>query len=881
MKPTEEPGNDDLKPFDIPGLAGGMAHPRESDLTDQSAGLDADFARLVESVTHRLQSGEAIDERQLAREYPQWSADLRSLLPTLRGLAELKGMAESLTPRTSEVVSREPGRLLGAYRIIREIGRGGMGVVYEAEQRALGRRVAIKILPLAAAIDPRTAERFQLEARVIGLLQHPRIVSIYEVGRVEEIPYYSMQYVDGGSLADLLAELRGSDRSLQPTSLDRSSSLVEGLVSGCESTTLEGLSTGLSTATTEAEPDKASPRRIIETPAYYRAVARLGVHVAEALGYAHSQGVIHRDIKPANLLLDRSGSVWVADFGMADIQGDAGLTMTGDLPGTLRYMSPEQAQGKRALVDRRTDVYSLGATLYELLTLNRLVHGTDRQEIFRGIIDGEPTPIRRLNPAIPIDLAKVVAKSISREPSGRYETAEQFADDLKRFLNGLPIQARPIGRLARTARWARRNPIPSTLAASLCLALILGFAGVTWSWREAVRERGLHEAAETEAREQAAIAQSINRFLLEKVLGKASPENNPDSANLTLLEVLDQAASDVGTSFPGQPRTEAEIRLTVGRAYHGLGQYSKSESHLRIASQLFRQEMGETGVGTLESDSELGHILSHQGRFEEAERLLVRTTQEAERALGHGSLKSLTALEYLAQLELDQGRFASAEQKFRSCLTEALKAPVRNDELVFSTLNNLGLSLVRQKKFKEASNIFEDLIVASKRIRGIKHPGTISALNNQGTILEQQGDYARAEPIFRECLELNCQSVGPKHRSTLVVQHNLAKVLQGLGRLDESEKLFRDCMASQQQCLGKESPDSLFTMGALASLLRQRGQLDEAEALLRSCLESQTRLFGADHPSVRQSQKRLNNLLAERAKTSTPEPHLEASSKPK
>ena len=204
---------------------------------------------------------------------------------------------------------------------------------------------------------------------------------------------------------------------------------------------------------------------------------------------------------------------------MADIQGDAGLTMTGDLPGTLRYMSPEQAAGKQALIDRRTDIYSLGATLYELLTLQPAIVGSDRAELIRRIAEEEPEPIRRLNPAVPVDLATIVAKSLSKEPAKRYETALQLADDLNRYLDGRPIAARPVGPFGRSWRWCRRKPVQASLGGALVLALVVGFTGITWNWLKA-------QAAEKRAIAQAAKADAINAFLIDKLLGQASPNNN-------------------------------------------------------------------------------------------------------------------------------------------------------------------------------------------------------------------------------------------------------------------------------------------------------------------------------------------------------------------
>ena len=415
-------------PFEAPSTALPSSNPRH----DASGGgeLDAEFAKLVESVTRRLQLGEVVDEETLADDHPDWGDTLRGLIPALRELAALGRVLDGDDPGNSPLDRAiEGGRVFGDFRIVREVGRGGMGIVYEAEQVPLGRRVALKILPRVAAMDPRAVQRFQIEAQVAGWLQHPRIVPVHDVGVVQDAPFFAMQYIEGGSLADLITSLRGldgggPDSTPGPSRGGVIGSLAVGVLSGRFAPSRDGTEGGRQAPGLDSSSGPLDPAHAlsIRTRTYVRTAARLGIQVADALEYAHGQGVVHRDIKPANLLLDRRGDLWVADFGMADVQGDAGLTVTGDLPGTLRYMSPEQALGKRALVDRRTDVYSLGATLYELLTLRPAVAGADRREIFRRIADEEPTPIRRLNPAVPVDLATILAKAMSKDPPRRYET---------------------------------------------------------------------------------------------------------------------------------------------------------------------------------------------------------------------------------------------------------------------------------------------------------------------------------------------------------------------------------------------------------------------------------------------------------------------------
>jgi eukaryotic-like serine/threonine-protein kinase len=356
-------------------------------------------------------------------------------------------------------------RDFGDFRIVREIGRGGMEIVYEARQVAIERRVALKALPLAAAMDPRALQRFQLEAHVAGFCSistSRRSMRSAWSGRCRSTRCSSSR---GGSLADLIVELRGlgdhgAVHGANPSAnigSDLALSLLLGKLAVREART-DHDNHGEATTPTADEPGSSAPRSI-RGRSYVRTVVQLGIQAAQALGYAHERRVIHRDVKPANVLLDRRGDLWVADFGMADVQGDAGLTLTGNLPGTLRYMSLEQNIGKRALVDRRTGIYSLGATLYKMLSLQPAVAGTDRQEIIHRIAEIEPEPLRRLNPTVPIDLATIVSKALSKEPRNRYNTARQLAGDLGRFLDRRPTLARPIGPISRSWRWCRREPV--------------------------------------------------------------------------------------------------------------------------------------------------------------------------------------------------------------------------------------------------------------------------------------------------------------------------------------------------------------------------------------------------------------------------------------
>jgi serine/threonine protein kinase len=289
-----------------------------------------------------------------------------------------------------------------------------MGVVYEAEQISLSRRVALKVLPFAATMDPRQLERFHNEARAAAGLHHTNIVPVYSVGCERGVHFYAMQLIEGRPLSDFIRQFQQDAGRKGPSpaaSADRTTAYAPPGAAPCADTPPAARHSTLS----------AGPARGRE---YFRRVAEWSVQAAEALDHAHQTGVVHRDVKPANLLVDASGRLWVADFGLAHIQhGDAGLTLTGDLVGTLRYMSPEQALAQRVVIDHRTDVYSLGATLYELLTLRPVFDGADRQELLRQIAFEEPKPPRRVNKAVPAELETIVLKALEKNPADRYATA--------------------------------------------------------------------------------------------------------------------------------------------------------------------------------------------------------------------------------------------------------------------------------------------------------------------------------------------------------------------------------------------------------------------------------------------------------------------------
>ncbi|AGA28355.1 protein kinase domain-containing protein [Singulisphaera acidiphila] len=454
---------------------------------DSDTDIDSAIVEWAAELAERVRAGEQVDLSTLAVEHPERAEVLRRLLPAIKAMAR---HARSLAGRRPSASFPGGRRTLGEFQFVREIGRGGMGVVYEAIQSPLNRSVALKVLPVVAASDPRQFERFQLEARAAACLRHPHIVPVFGVGCEDEVPYYAMQFIEGRSLAEILLALRSLEGLAVPDG-DRHDPGPDALALAL-ATDLTRLPHGLPTpeTPTTGAPKSDSPVTPTGLPeptatrcrAYPRTIAGLGLQVAKALEHAHESRVIHRDIKPGNLLLDGRGHLWVSDFGLARFLGDARLTQSGDLMGTLRYMSPEQALGRHVVIDGRTDVYSLGVTLYELLTLRAAFEGTDRADILQALARGEPTAPRRLNAAVPRDLETIVLKAMAREPADRYQTARDLAADLARFLDGRPITARRPSLVDRTAKLAARNRgivIAVTLLSALALIGLVG--GLAWS----------------------------------------------------------------------------------------------------------------------------------------------------------------------------------------------------------------------------------------------------------------------------------------------------------------------------------------------------------------------------------------------------------------
>ena len=426
-----------------------------------TAGPDSEAAlleRALEEYHDAVDSKEYFDLEVFLANYPTIADKLNRCIQSL-------GIIKQLTPKPNLAPHSEEPRFttLGDFRIVRELGRGGMGIVYEAEQISLTRRVALKVLPFAATLGSNNLQRFKNEARAAAMLKHSNIVSVFSVGCERGVHYIAMELIEGCSLAAYV------DASLSNEFKPSGNADGSGGNSRAQSPTVVDEGAGTTKWT----------RR------HYHHFAQRAAEIADALQFAHQTGIVHRDIKPSNLLVDREGSVHVSDFGLAQIQTDSELTLTGDLLGTLRYMSPEQISGT-GVVDHRTDVYSLGLTLYELLAKHPAHRESNRNKLARLILEEHPQSLRLVDDTIPRDLETIVFRAISKDREDRYQTCQDFADDLRSFAGNRPIRARRPSRLRRAWKWTIRNPWVATCLAAAFLILFVGVASTSWQLRRAV-----------------------------------------------------------------------------------------------------------------------------------------------------------------------------------------------------------------------------------------------------------------------------------------------------------------------------------------------------------------------------------------------------------
>ncbi len=637
-----------------------------------NSSLDRDpVEELAEQFLQRRRRGEAVSVAGYAKEHPHLAQRIRDLFPTLLLMEQLKPDSTSTHAAGGALVPSDHGERLerlGDFHILREIGRGGMGVVYEAEQESLGRRVALKVLPPGWIGSPMRLQRFHREAQAAARLHHTNIVPIFGVGQQDGIHYFVMQFIPGQGLDRVLAAMSlqtirstavpceqcgGPHEADEPcgtfSATDAAQMLLTGPLTGDSTSAVES-------RTPEPQAVRAATSSASTDRRYWRSVSRIGVQVAEALEYAHRQGTLHRDIKPANLLLDNRGTVWIADFGLAKLADFDDLTRSGDMVGTLRYMAPEQLQGNS---DARSDVYSLGLTLYELLTLRPAFDEKDRRRLIRQVAQEEPPRPRKLNPDIPRDLETIVVKAIACDPGHRYQTAGELAADLKCFLEDRPIRARRTTPIGRLWRWCRRNRAVAALAGT-ALALLVTVAVVAsagYMRTNQALERAEAERTRTRAeRERAEANLRLATKAFEDIFSKVAADPvaqipdrdeddewsepvwehaiSPKDAALleSMLKFYDQFAQQNHADVKLQKETARAYRR-MGDIQRRLGQYEKAETAFRHALATYQRlvEASPQNADCLTAIAaiynELGVVSRNTGRYPEAREFHVQAQE--------------------------------------------------------------------------------------------------------------------------------------------------------------------------------------------------------------------------------------------------------------
>jgi non-specific serine/threonine protein kinase/serine/threonine-protein kinase len=838
---------------------------------------EASLDLLIEELAGKFQAGEALDMEAFLADHPQHADRLRQLWPTLEALARLGPSLGPDGPVTISPADPTPNTL-GDFRILREIGRGGMGIVYEAMQVSLNRHVALKVLPFAATMDARHLQRFKNEAQAAAQLHHTNIVPVHYVGCERGVHFYAMQFIEGSSLAEVIADCRLRIADLKKEAGTKTKPLApppaDAAATGpyAPEPARESAIRNPQSAMAVTPPIAAlSTIRSTTDATYYRTVAELGIQAAEALDFAHEHGIMHRDIKPANLLVDADSRLWVTDFGLAQVQGDARMTMTGDLVGTLRYMSPEQALAKRVVVDHRTDVYSLGATLYELLTLEPAFTGTDRQELLRQIAFEEPRPARRVNRTIPAELETIVLKALEKNPADRYATAKELADDLRRFVTDEPIRAKRPGVVQRLRKWGRRHQAAVAAALAFLVLAVLVLAGSTvWVWKAANAEKAAKETAQKRL-EQIEKANDILGSIFRRLNPRAEEKGGP-ALRVQLGERLDEAAKLLEGETVGDALTVARLQDVLGTSLRALGHYEKARPLLEKASQTREARLGAGHPDTLASKSNLGNLYYQEGKYERAETLLLKLVQTRADKLGTDHADTLESKSNLAVVYGDQGKHERAETLLLEVLqTLAAKFGADHPDSLHSK-QELAVLYQRQGKYERAEPLFREVLQMRTAKLGADHPDTLTIKNNLGALYLYWEKYELAEPLFQEALQGCTAKLGADHPYTLISKNNVALLYYNQRKYEQAEPLYRDVVQAETAKRGADHQSTLTSKRNLAELYSVQGKSEQAEALHQEVLQASIAKLGADHPDTLTSKNMLGLLYWNQGKYERAEP---------
>jgi len=701
-----------------------------------------------------------------------------------------------------------PVTQIGDYRILRLLGEGGMGTVYLAEQLHPRRAVALKVVR-AGFVTPALLRRFEFESQVLARLHHPGIAQVFEAGVLdsagESRPFFAMEFVEGVTL-DVFARAHSVE---------------------------------------------------------IRALVEVMAKIADAVHHAHQKGVIHRDLKPGNVLIDGSGQPKVLDFGVAratdaDLQAATMQTDVGQLVGTLPYMSPEQIVGDPHALDTRTDVWSLGVMLYEMVT-GRLPFDFARvtfAEAARMVRDDPVPAARSLASWLPIDLGTIVHKALEKDRDRRYASANDFASDLRAYLDDRPIMARPPSRTYHFVKFVRRN---RTLTAAL------GVTGLSLVAATAISSAGLRraDAARVEAERESTRKSAMMSFLTEDLIGAADPAVS-DDRDLTVRAALDRGAAQIDRAFEADPEARYQLHVAVGSLYAALGHVPEARPHLETALSIARERRGDDHADVFVAERHLGLLERDAGQSDDAVSRLRSTAERAMGAYGADSLEYAEARSDYGSACIVKGEPIVAEQEIGAAVPVLTAHHGADARQTLMARHNLATALARQGRLEESAVIQQEILDLRLSRHGERHPDTLSSLNNLATTLTELGRTEESEKLLRRVIEVRTSLLGAEHLATITARMNLAHLLLSAQRLDEGAPVVRENFEMLNRVHGEDHPHTLTTLNHLAILTEDLGDWPEAERLYREAIVRWERSAGTKNPNTLIAYNNLAMLLQRR-----------------